>query len=122
MEGTHDAGDIPVGPIYRDYFLQYASYVITDRAIPDIEDGMKPVQRRLMHTLSVMDDGSGFEFSDLDRLEIATVTASGFGLFSIRERVRSVDGAMVIETSPGQGTSVHLDFPMPEETAAGSGG
>ncbi len=72
--------------------------------------------------LSVVDDGCGFEFSDLDRLEIATATASGFGLFSIRERVRSVDGAMVIETSPGQGTSVHLDFPMPEETAAGSGG
>lgn len=42
---------------YRDYFLQYASYVITDRAIPDIADGFKPVQRRLMHALNRMDDG-----------------------------------------------------------------
>lgn len=42
---------------YRDYFLQYASYVITDRAIPDIVDGLKPVQRRILHTLWVMEDG-----------------------------------------------------------------
>jgi topoisomerase-4 subunit A len=42
---------------YRDYFLQYASYVITDRAIPDLADGFKPVQRRLMHSLWEMDDG-----------------------------------------------------------------
>lgn len=38
-------------------FIEYASYVIRDRAIPDIEDGLKPVQRRIMHTLFEMDDG-----------------------------------------------------------------
>jgi topoisomerase-4 subunit A len=38
-------------------FLEYASYVIKDRAIPDLEDGLKPVQRRIMHTLFEMDDG-----------------------------------------------------------------
>ncbi len=38
-------------------FLEYASYVIKDRAIPDIEDGMKPVQRRILHTLHSLDDG-----------------------------------------------------------------
>ena len=38
-------------------FLEYASYVIKDRAIPDIEDGLKPVQRRILHTLFEMDDG-----------------------------------------------------------------
>jgi len=38
-------------------FIEYASYVIRDRAIPDIEDGFKPVQRRIMHTLFNMDDG-----------------------------------------------------------------
>ncbi len=38
-------------------FLEYASYVIRDRAIPDLEDGLKPVQRRIMHTLFEMDDG-----------------------------------------------------------------
>ena len=43
--------------IFSVNFLEYASYVIKDRAIPDIEDGMKPVQRRILHTLHSMDDG-----------------------------------------------------------------
>ncbi|MCR4676543.1 MAG: DNA topoisomerase IV subunit A [Sphaerochaetaceae bacterium] len=43
--------------IYRQSFIEYASYVIKDRAIPDIEDGLKPVQRRILHTLIEMDDG-----------------------------------------------------------------
>ena len=38
-------------------FIEYASYVIRDRAIPDLEDGLKPVQRRIMHTLFKIDDG-----------------------------------------------------------------
>ncbi len=43
--------------IFDKNFIEYASYVIRDRAIPDIEDGLKPVQRRIMHTLFEMDDG-----------------------------------------------------------------
>ena len=43
--------------LYKKNFLEYASYVIRERAIPDIEDGLKPVQRRIMHTLFEMDDG-----------------------------------------------------------------
>ena len=39
------------------YFMEYASYVIKDRAIPDIDDGLKPVQRRILHSLQEMDDG-----------------------------------------------------------------
>ena len=42
---------------YRDWFLEYASYVILDRAVPHINDGLKPVQRRILHTLWEMDDG-----------------------------------------------------------------
>ncbi|NLB56333.1 MAG: hypothetical protein GX811_11320, partial [Lentisphaerae bacterium] len=38
-------------------FLQYASYVICDRAIPTLEDGFKPVQRRILHSLHEKDDG-----------------------------------------------------------------
>src|ERR1700745_1318635 len=41
----------------RDYFLRYASYVILDRAIPNVVDGLKPVQRRILHTLWTMHDG-----------------------------------------------------------------
>ncbi len=43
--------------IFDRNFLEYASYVIKDRAIPDLEDGLKPVQRRIMHTLFEKDDG-----------------------------------------------------------------
>ena len=43
--------------LFNNNFLEYASYVIRDRAIPDIEDGLKPVQRRILHTLFEMDDG-----------------------------------------------------------------
>ena len=39
-------------PLMDQNFLQYASYVIKDRAIPDIEDGLKPVQRRILHTMN----------------------------------------------------------------------
>ena len=46
-----------VSQLYKDYFLQYASYVIRDRAIPDLVDGLKPVQRRILHSLISMDDG-----------------------------------------------------------------
>jgi topoisomerase-4 subunit A len=43
--------------LFNKNFLEYASYVIRDRAIPDLEDGLKPVQRRILHTLFEMDDG-----------------------------------------------------------------
>ncbi len=43
--------------LFNDNFLEYASYVIKDRAIPDIEDGLKPVQRRILHSLFEVDDG-----------------------------------------------------------------
>ncbi len=43
--------------LYDTNFLEYASYVIKDRAIPDIKDGLKPVQRRILHSLFKMDDG-----------------------------------------------------------------
>lgn len=43
--------------LFNDNFLHYASYVIRDRAIPDLADGLKPVQRRILHSLFEMDDG-----------------------------------------------------------------
>lgn len=46
-----------VRTIYNKNFLEYASYVIKDRAIPDLDDGLKPVQRRILHTLFEVDDG-----------------------------------------------------------------
>lgn len=43
--------------MYKNWFLDYASYVILDRAVPHIEDGLKPVQRRILHTMRTMYDG-----------------------------------------------------------------
>jgi topoisomerase-4 subunit A len=46
-----------VSGMYEDYFLDYASYVILERAVPALNDGLKPVQRRLLHAMKEMDDG-----------------------------------------------------------------
>ena len=43
--------------MYKNWFLDYASYVILERAVPHIEDGLKPVQRRILHAMKVVDDG-----------------------------------------------------------------
>ena len=54
-ETIHDI--VPVAGLYQNYFLDYASYVILERAVPAIEDGCKPVQRRILHAMKEMDDG-----------------------------------------------------------------
>ncbi|MEP1955010.1 MAG: DNA gyrase/topoisomerase IV subunit A, partial [Algoriphagus sp.] len=48
---------VPVTGMYKEWFLDYASYVILERAVPAIEDGLKPVQRRILHAMKEMDDG-----------------------------------------------------------------
>jgi topoisomerase-4 subunit A len=55
-EGENDTITKVTG-MYKDWFLDYASYVILERAVPAIEDGFKPVQRRIMHSLKELDDG-----------------------------------------------------------------
>ncbi len=61
-EGQHlwDADDTSISHLpgmYREWFLDYASYVILERAVPHINDGLKPVQRRILHAMRRMDDG-----------------------------------------------------------------
>lgn len=48
---------IRVSGMYKDWFLDYASYVILERAVPSIEDGFKPVKRRILHSMKDLDDG-----------------------------------------------------------------
>ena len=55
-EQPHDT-IIRISGMYKDWFLDYASYVILERAVPAIEDGFKPVQRRIMHSIKELDDG-----------------------------------------------------------------
>jgi topoisomerase IV subunit A len=65
---TEDKKEVPQGPValhsvtalsgmYQDWFLDYASYVILERAVPHLHDGLKPVQRRILHSMKRMDDG-----------------------------------------------------------------
>jgi topoisomerase-4 subunit A len=49
--------DLGINGQYKNWFLDYASYVILERAVPAIEDGLKPVQRRILHAMKEMDDG-----------------------------------------------------------------
>lgn len=56
-DGQHLHDIVPLSGMYENWFLDYASYVILERAVPDIADGLKPVQRRIMHALKEMDDG-----------------------------------------------------------------
>ena len=55
--GFNDAVKYHLTGMYQDWFLDYASYVILERAVPAIEDGLKPVQRRILHAMKTVDDG-----------------------------------------------------------------
>ena len=57
VEEDGDDKIIPLDGMYQEYFLDYASYVILERAVPSIEDGLKPVQRRILYSLREKDDG-----------------------------------------------------------------
>jgi topoisomerase-4 subunit A len=56
-ENTEGEGHPVLSGMYKNWFMDYASYVITDRAVPHINDGLKPVQRRILHTMKRLDDG-----------------------------------------------------------------
>lgn len=68
LNNTEGKEPVPEGPaalhsvtalsgMYKDWFLEYASYVILERAVPHLNDGLKPVQRRILHSMKRMDDG-----------------------------------------------------------------
>ncbi len=56
---------IPISGMYQNWFLDYASYVILERAVPFILDGLKPVQRRILHSLKELDDGRYHKVANL---------------------------------------------------------
>ncbi|MEI6516508.1 MAG: DNA topoisomerase IV subunit A [bacterium] len=65
---VRDIDAVPDGPLkhlVNDNFLKYASYVIRDRAIPDVDDGLKPVQRRILHSLAENDDGKFIKVANI---------------------------------------------------------
>lgn len=56
-EGGKDFNLVHLPGMYKDWFLDYASYVILERAVPNVNDGLKPVQRRILHAMKRIDDG-----------------------------------------------------------------
>ena len=63
---THKSlGDGALKQLIDDHFLEYASYVIRDRAIPNLADGLKPVQRRILHSLKMRDDGKFIKVANI---------------------------------------------------------
>lgn len=56
-DNTNNSGVKHLSGMYKNWFLDYASYVILERAVPHVEDGLKPVQRRILHSMKRMDDG-----------------------------------------------------------------
>ncbi len=57
IDSNFHANDLGIQGQYKTWFLDYASYVILERAVPALEDGLKPVQRRILHAMKEMDDG-----------------------------------------------------------------
>ena len=54
---AEEGASLSLGNMFRDYWVDYASDVILDRSVPDIADGLKPVQRRILHAMKETDDG-----------------------------------------------------------------
>ena len=57
IKDLHVSEDLSLRGMYEDYFLDYASYVIMERAVPHLGDGLKPVQRRILHSMKELEDG-----------------------------------------------------------------
>jgi topoisomerase-4 subunit A len=75
---------LAVDGLYEQWFLEYASYVILERAVPAVEDGLKPVQRRILHALREMDDG---RFNKVANVIGATMQYHPHGDASINEAI-----------------------------------
>ncbi|HTE33477.1 MAG TPA: DNA gyrase/topoisomerase IV subunit A [Chryseolinea sp.] len=103
--GNGEAGgvvhSIAIDGLYQNWFLDYASYVILERAVPRIEDGFKPVQRRIMHSLKEMDDG---RFNKVANVIGSTMQYHPHGDASIGEAIVNIGQKdLLIETQGNWG-------------------
>ena len=97
--------------LYKNWFLDYASYVILDRAVPKIEDGLKPVQRRILHALKEIDDG---RFNKVANIIGSTMQYHPHGDAAIYEAIVSLGQKnLLIETQGNWG-----DFRTGDKAAA----
>ena len=98
-EEMHDKR--PVSGMYESWFLDYASYVILERAVPAIQDGLKPVQRRILHAMREMDDG---RFNKVANIIGATMQYHPHGDASIGDAIVNIGQKdLLIETQGNWG-------------------
>ena len=89
--------------MYKNWFLDYASYVILERAVPHVEDGLKPVQRRILHAMKVVDDG---RYNKVANLVGQTMQYHPHGAASIKDAPpRAVISRRVFRNSPSTWSS-----------------
>jgi topoisomerase-4 subunit A len=92
---------VAIDGLYQSWFLDYASYVILERAVPRLEDGFKPVQRRIMHSLKEMDDG---RFNKVANVIGSTMQYHPHGDASIGEAIVNIGQKdLLIETQGNWG-------------------
>ncbi|HEX6892110.1 MAG TPA: DNA gyrase/topoisomerase IV subunit A, partial [Chryseolinea sp.] len=100
-DGEDVVHSIAIDGLYENWFLDYASYVILERAVPRIEDGFKPVQRRIMHALKEMDDG---RFNKVANVIGSTMQYHPHGDASIGEAIVNIGQKdLLIETQGNWG-------------------
>jgi topoisomerase-4 subunit A len=101
LDGEDVVHSIAIDGLYENWFLDYASYVILERAVPRIEDGFKPVQRRIMHALKEMDDG---RFNKVANVIGSTMQYHPHGDASIGEAIVNIGQKdLLIETQGNWG-------------------
>ena len=121
--GTDDAPRVPQRPytaagevvrhhlrgMYQTWFLEYASYVILERAVPEIEDGLKPVQRRILHAMKTIDDG---RFNKVANIVGTTMQYHPHGDASIKDAlVQLGQKDLLVETQGNSVSYTHLTLP-----------
>ena len=74
VDQTDEAVKHQLSGMYQNWFLDYASYVILERAVPHINDGLKPVQRRILHSMKRLDDGRYNKVANIVDCRLETTT------------------------------------------------
>ena len=98
-----EAAKLRLGGMYRNWFLDYASYVILERAVPHIDDGLKPVQRRILHTMKSLDDG---RFNKVANIVGSTMQYHPHGDASIKDALVQLGQKELLVDTQGNGGNV----------------
>lgn len=110
--GEDDDDLIPLRHMYSDYFLDYASYVILERAVPHVNDGFKPVQRRIMHAMFQMEDG---RYNKVANIIGDTMKYHPHGDAAIRDAATNMGQKELLIDTQGNWGNIHTGDPAAAE-------